>query len=1605
LPHTRSQLSKALKISRNVVLSLLGIILLILLLLNITPVQNWVLGRVTTRMSKDLKTVVRIKHANLDLAFFNRFTLEGVLIEDRQRDTLLYAGGVKLRLSDWFFLSDTLNLRYIGLQDATVKLQRSDSVWNYKFIADYFAGPSKGDSSKPINLRLETVSLANVTVLNRDGWRGEDLFLYLRSLQLNGKSWDLNNKKVDITRVSILEPFFSVYQYKGNRPKKPVDTAYQEPPLVLNDSTLKWNPENWDIRIASFDIEGGAVKSTAQTNRLPYYYFDSRNIHFKNLDASFKDIRLNKDTINAVAELKTEERSGFQVRSLKASYSLHPQGMIFRNLDIYTNKSHLADYFAMRYESFDDLSDFIEKVRMTGTFRNSLVHSDDIAFFAPELKDLKKEIRMQGDVVGSVSNLSTRNMQLRAGKNSLLVGDLKMVGLPDINKTFIDFKSSDFQTTYADAVAFVPAIKKITEPRLDRLSFLKFKGYFTGLITDFITSGEITTGLGTLTGEVNMRIPENGQSGYSGRIKTNDFNLGSLLDYPQLEKIAFDGKVQGVGFNLKGLTAELDGNVRKLDFNGYRYSNLRVKGTLAKRLFNGEFVANDTNLHASLNGLIDFRQAEPRFDFAATIEQSNLKRLKLYKEDIDFNGDVRFNFTGSNIDNFLGSARILNAAVYRDGQRLSFDSLVLESSVFGTNSKSIKVASNEFEALLLGEFSIKDLPNAFQVFLNRYYPSYILPPKASLKNEKFSFVVATRQIDDYLAIIDKNLGGLNNANLNGRINLEENVFDLDAEVPNFRYKNIDFSEIDIKGRGNLDSLLLTGNVGDVFVNDSLHFPGTTLSIASSKDISNVDVHTSANQTLSSANISGQVQTLKNGVRITFNPSDFDINGKKWIIDKNGELILSRDLVTMDGLRIYHEDQEIFVTSGPSDIGNTNDLKIALKRINIGDFAPFFTNDFRLEGLLSGNADIVDPFGKMIVSVNGETQYFRLDNDSLGKVLINASYDQRLGKVNTKISSDNPNYDFSMTGLIDLLDSTKEALDLKFDLRKADVHLIERYLTGIFSRVSGAASGTLQIVGPARDLKYIGKVTLQDAGLLVDYTKCYYTIPNATLNFTDGAIGFGNFILKDSLGNTGEVVNGRLDHHGFKDMAFDFNVRSNQLLLLNTTAGDNNQFYGSVIGKVNMSLTGPLEDLQMDIKGEPTDTSNIYLPIGSSRESGEAGFIVWKVYGREMKEADLKLNQTNLTISLDITANRFANMFVILDELTGDIISAQGNGNLKIKAGTSEDMTMSGRFNIERGNYNFTFQSIKRNFKLREDAGSFISWNGDPGNATIDIEAEYEADNVRFSDLLTGSTLASAATEDVKRYRGKVLVIATLTERLTAPKIAFRIELPANSPIRSSPDVATIFNFIENDANELNKQVSFLIVFNSFGPYAGGGSRGAGTGDLANKALEGIVVNSISGFLSNILTNEFSNILQNIFKDKSLKVNFNASLYSGSNLVANYSPNSVNLPDRTNFNLSIQKSYFNERLTFIVGGALDLGLNTTQQNQSSAFPFLPDVTAEWRLTPDGKFRLTFFYRENYSYMGASGTGGKQNRSGSSISFRKEFDTIDELFRKKKATPKK
>jgi hypothetical protein len=78
--------------------------------------------------------------------------------------------------------------------------------------------------------------------------------------------------------------------------------------------------------------------------------------------------------------------------------------------------------------------------------------------------------------------------------------------------------------------------------------------------------------------------------------------------------------------------------------------------------------------------------------------------------------------------------------------------------------------------------------------------------------------------------------------------------------------------------------------------------------------------------------------------------------------------------------------------------------------------------------------------------------------------------------------------------------------------------------------------------------------------------------------------------------------------------------------------------------------------------------------------------------------------------------------------------------------------------------------------------------------------------------------------------------------------------------------------------------------------------------------------------------------------------------------------------------------------------------SAQQEQVAPFEFLPDINASYKITPDGRVSLTLFYRDSWNYL--SGGNHTLNSSGTSISYRRDFDRIDELFKKKKKkkTPK-
>lgn len=1532
-------------------------------------------------------------------------------MEDQKHDTLLYAGDLQVHITDWFFFKNKAELKFIGLQDATLKFQRSDSVWSQQFLFDYF---SSNDTSKQkkggIEFNLKKVALKNVNFLQKDAWTGNDMNIHIGGLQLDANEINFSKKIIEAARLEISEPVVSLYKYDGNKPERKSNEAGTDQP----DSSLQWNPDDWKMYIARLKMENGIFRTNNSSPDPVLKTFDGQHIEFGNINGEFKDVRWDKDSITAHMDLQTKERSGFEVKSFLADAKFTPKEMSFSNLDIHTNKSVIKNFFSMSYDDFSDMDDFLEKIKMTGNFTETEINSDDIAFFAPELRSWKKDITLKGKVRGSVSELAGKDLLIRAGNNTLLNGDITLTGLPNIDETFIDFKANDFRTNYSDAVTIVPELKGVVYPDLRKILPVHFTGSFTGFIHDFVTFGTIETNLGTVKSDLNMKLPEGKETIYSGNISTENFQLGRFLNDEDLGAISMSGMVKGSGLKENTRNVIFDGKVNFIEYNNYRYNNITINGKLDKKLFDGLASINDTNAVLTMDGKIDFNNAIPVFDLSADVKTLELQKLNLTKENMSFSGKLNLNFSGNTPDNFTGIAKISEGVLKKDGTPLSFDSLTV-SSGFSNGIKTLTARSNEFEGTITGRYSIKNLPDAFKTFLNKYYPSYVKAPLIPPTNESFTFDIITRNVEDYLSLIHKDIKGFNNSHISGRVDLSSNHFDFDASVPDFSYRKYVFSDVEAKGTGTLSHLSLNGKIGSTFINDSLNFPLTTFRIDVANDSSRINISTSSNLAINKANVGALVHFYRDTVKIKFDTSSFSVNGKTWTIENNGELTFGKNSMAQGKVILREGQQEISLNTQPSSKGNWNDLNVEMKKVNLGDLSPMFLPKNRLEGVVSGKILVEDPYKKFNITGDVQAEQILLDNDSLGNFIAHVDYQNENGELKAK--GKNTDAEHSIDVDLDLfLDDKEKAKSNRITAQTVNypIKIIERFVGDLFSEINGYVTGPIQMTGPLDELNFSGKLKLHDGGLKVNFTQCYYTIEDTYINLKPTEINLDGIVLKDPVTKNPVYLNGYIQHQSFKDMFFYVRVQTRKIvngvettgdennrpvLLLNTTFKDNQQFYGRVTGTGSFWLEGPESQLFMQISAIASnkDSSSITIPPSRNRESGLVDFLVEKKYGREMSETELKKNADNITYDLDVTASEKLNVKIVLDELTNDEIKGRAKGTLHIRAGTVEPLRINGRLDILDGRYLFTFQSFfKKPFELKKGEENYIEWTGDPENARIHFDAIYKAENVSFAPL---ANVLLVNDESLARYRDDVYVVATLTGHLFKPNFNFSLEFPPNSQANTDPSIAFTIQQLEKNPNEIHRQVTFLIVLNSFATPENTQASSTSFGTT----IAGSAVSSLSGLMFNEVNKFLNKSVSKIFKN-SVSVNFSGSLYNR-NLIGQEGTGSTGF-NQGNVGLNIPVSLMKDRLVITMEGTLDIPIQSQSQTQSTitqSVTFLPNVTAEYLINPSGTLRVNIFYRQNLDYLTNSASGtGRTIRQGVSIAYKKDADTFWELFRKK---PKK
>ncbi|UPT65761.1 MAG: hypothetical protein M0D57_14725 [Sphingobacteriales bacterium JAD_PAG50586_3] len=136
--------------------------MLLYFVIQIPAVQTWIAQRLAGYMSDKLETKVEIR--GVDIQFFDTVILEGIYIEDKHKDTLLYTDKLFVGISSLSLNDSKVHLSEIKLLNNTAELKKypGENGLNFQFIIDAFASDKKtSEPSKPFKLTCDKFTLVN----------------------------------------------------------------------------------------------------------------------------------------------------------------------------------------------------------------------------------------------------------------------------------------------------------------------------------------------------------------------------------------------------------------------------------------------------------------------------------------------------------------------------------------------------------------------------------------------------------------------------------------------------------------------------------------------------------------------------------------------------------------------------------------------------------------------------------------------------------------------------------------------------------------------------------------------------------------------------------------------------------------------------------------------------------------------------------------------------------------------------------------------------------------------------------------------------------------------------------------------------------------------------------------------------------------------------------------------------------------------------------------------------------------------------------------------------------------------------------------------------
>lgn len=1621
-PQARSWGQRVWAVVEKVLFWGISLFIVIGFILQFPPVQNWLVDRVASALSKAWGAEVSVGYVYLSLV--DGVELSRLYVSDQQGDTLLYAGALKagLRSGVWSVLRGRLEFDQIDLEQARFFLRRDEGkeALNLQFILDYFASsepPRPDEEPSAFRLSVPHLHLRDVHFLLDDRADGKRMEAYLREGILRVDDFSPGAQRLRVRRLALDGASFAIAEFEGvpATPKSPPpaarapsDTAASKPlqifigQLLLQDS--RFALDRFDVSPVRHALEGV--------------------IDFDHLLVS--DIAVEADSVTAstdlvfggqLKQLQAREQSGFVIEQLSAR-QVHVSDTLtaLYGMRLQTNGSLLSDTISLRYRTYRDFERFTDRVYLDGRLaEGARIRLGDIAFFSPDLKintffehnrDLVADI--SGWVYGRVNSLNGRNLFVRAGRDLMLRGKFDGDDLAEgSDRMRLLFDLERAETNMRTLRRILPGFDP--PDYFNTLGNVRFRGYYHLLFgTNHILAGDLTSDVGY--GRLDMKLDlEGGQerARYSGFLEMHDFDLAAWTGDSQFGLASFNFKIaEGTGLTLSTIRTRATGTIDSLYFRGYNYHNIELDGRFEQAVFKGRAEMDDRNIAFSFDGTVSLKDSTPEFDFKADIRHLDLCELNLVERDWILSGKVQhLKLYAPDWDNLYGAVVLRHFRLEEHGQVYRLDSLTFGASTSARGQRRFILFSDVLDGSLTGRFTVNRLWTNLLTVLQRYYPSLVqqaigqsLPDTTTIE-DNYQVKLRIKDTRNLLQLFVPELAPLQQVQFDARVNAATGQIDLRASAPALRYGEAEAYQPEIVWRVNRDNGRL--KVDLPWANLS---PGRALghfSLEGDLSAERIDFLFLAEDTTSVVErlfLKGELSTVDSMWNVHFNTATLTLFDERWEMEEDNYVRFRRGYWEAQNIYLMHDLKRVMVESHNDGRG----LRFALANFDLSFFERFFPLDnityrgniFNLDG------EVEDIFDLKNLQAYITTDTIFANEKPLGALmgfaemahwkapLLTLLYLRDRDKHDLRISAGFlPNPDARPHVNSELGEIRPGEFQASVYARAFPLSVLELIVPDI-SKTSGTLDARIDLGGPFDRVRVNGEAWA-DGQFQLDYLKALFYLPREHIILTHDRIWADGDTILDATRRNAAIISGGLRHQHFQDWQVDCRIRniSPNFHILNTRQGDNDLFYGQAMGSFDAVFKGSFDKIDIRIDATTGRDTRLYIPVGSSStDVQEINFITFRNAAPAIADTAETTSDrrrprpaaSGLSLEMNLSITEEAEVQLIFDAQAGDIIKGRGSGDIRMVTTREGDFNMYGTYRILRGEYLFTLLNwVNKPFTVEE--GGTITWYGDPFGAQINLKAVYTENtaltNLIRDELATAPNLTSEANRPTR-----AVVTMHLRGDLFKPNISFDLAFPnITGQLKSLTD--SKLALLRQDQNELTRQVFGLVVVGSFLPpsTAAGFIQGGDYMASAFNTLTQMLGSQLSNYLNELASEWVGGPLSSIEFD---------IIYNEYRSQLNPEQPALNGVGR-DFQVRMTGGFKDDRITVQVGSQV-LGVPRPGTAANEAF-LGGDVTVEIQFTQNRHWRLRVYHRTEPDIAG----GTRRSRSGGGVVFRKEFDTFGEM----------